>query len=154
MLETLAAHGIRVDQRPVVKLVASPTSDSTAPEPHGGVDVHLGPSEGSTGDSAIVHLGFLVHRPPVTPSTPHLIEQLSLETTKNIMGDTVLKTEFPFNMTSEPGVFACGDIIAPMATSVPHAMVTGGAVGAGVAHMCAGIDDGLAVEAWRKGIKG
>ena len=76
-------------------------------------------------DTPPLHMDFMVAVPPTKQSSP-LAAQLGLEMTP--MGDIAAKE--PFQTTSMPNVFACGDA-ALMAKAVAGALSTG--TGAGVA---------------------
>jgi thioredoxin reductase len=132
-LETLAAHRIKVDERPIVKLV---------PDAKEGVHVHFSDSESA-------YMGFLVHKPSTQPSklTLSIIDQLGLTTASSPLG-TYIATSPPFNQTVVPGVFAVGDIGTPIAHTTTA--ISAGALGAaGVSHHCNDLDDEIALKRYR-----
>ncbi|KGO58809.1 hypothetical protein PEX1_100850 [Penicillium expansum] len=104
--------GIKVDSRPVTRLVKGP-----------------GPSDVEVGfeDSTKRIEGFLVHKPKTEINGP-FAEQLGLYLTSD--GD--IKTAKPFYSTSVPGVFAAGDCAVPM-KAVVTAMSSGTLVAGGLA---------------------
>ena len=71
--------------------------------------------------------GFIGHKPKFQ-LRGLLHEQIGLEITPQ----GTVKVTPPFNQTSIPGVFACGDMISPMQT-VTQALASGSAAGAGAA---------------------
>ena len=71
--------------------------------------------------------GFLVHK-PVGKLNGSWVEQLGLETTEQGQ----IKTNFPFNETSVPGVFAVGDC-GTMMQAITVAINMGGMAAAGLA---------------------
>lgn len=85
----------------------------------GGLIVHF------EDDTPALHLDFMASTPPTKQGSP-LAAQLGLEMTA--MGDIAAKE--PFQTTSMPNVFACGDA-ALMAKAVAGALSSG--TGAGVA---------------------
>lgn len=129
-LDTLAAHGIKIDERPVAKLV---------PDAKEGVHVHFS-------DSESVYMGFVVHKPWTQPSnlTQSIIEQLGLTTASSPIG-TYIATNPPFGQTAVPGVFAVGDVGTPIA-HLTMAMSGGAAGAAGVSHYCNDLDDQIALQ--------
>ncbi|KAK4862875.1 hypothetical protein LT330_003008 [Penicillium expansum] len=104
--------GIKVDSRPVTRLVKGP-----------------GPSDVEVGfeDSTKRIEGFLVHKPKTEINGP-FAEQLGLYLTSD--GD--IKTAKPFYSTSVSGVFAAGDCAMPM-KAVVTAMSSGTLVAGGLA---------------------
>jgi len=133
-LEILAAHGIKVDQRPVARLV---------PDPKEGVHVHFS-------DSESVYMGFVVHKPWTQPSklTTSIIEQLGLTMSSSPIG-TYISANPPLNSTAIPGVFAVGDVGTPIA-HLTMAMSGGAAAAAGVSHYCNDLDDQVALQRYRE----
>jgi gliotoxin/aspirochlorine biosynthesis thioredoxin reductase len=142
MLELCAAHSIKVDQRPVLRLEpAGPDAGTGKP----GLYVHLQTSDGGV---ERIYQNFLLHKPATTPSCPELIEQLGLELQAGPFGQ-YLKVAIPFNSTNVKGVYAAGDV-SVMMTAVTNAMLTGAAVAGGVAHHVADLDDEIVLERYRK----
>ncbi|CED82290.1 hypothetical protein [Phaffia rhodozyma] len=140
-LEICAAYGITVDQRKVLKLV---------PDSKEGVHIHLANdicASKTPNPTSSIHLGWIAHKPPTEPSVPDLISQLELETSNSPFGSYLTATP-PFNSTSMPGVFACGDTGVMMA-HVTVAMSTGIACAAGVLDWCNQKDNQIALEIWR-----
>lgn len=132
-LETLAAHQIRIDERPITKLV---------PDEREGVNVHFG-------DSESVYMGFLVHKPWTQPSdkVQSIIDYLGIGTVDSPIG-RYIATSPPFNSTVIPGVFVVGDA-GTMITAVTSAMVSGAAAAAAVSHYCNDLDDEIALKRYR-----
>lgn len=116
------AAGCKIDQRKITKLVNTEGQSE-------GVDVYL---QDESGKEEAVHFGFLYHKPPTAVRCSDLIEQLGLETSPGMFGET-LKVTPPFQNTNVPGVFAAGDVGTYM-THVTVAMETGVAASAGIAH--------------------
>jgi thioredoxin reductase len=133
-LKIVAAHGIKVDERPIVRL---------EPDAKEGVHIHFDQSES-------IHTGFLVHKPSVEPSSisKSLISELGLKTASSPFNTNIVVSP-PFNMTEVPGVFAVGDVATPM-THVTVAMSMGSATAGGVAHFCNDLDDELALKKWKE----
>ena len=138
-LETLAAHHITLEQRPILRL-----EKSTEPDKEG-LYVHLRNPDDST---SRVLMNFVLHKPRTAPSCPELIKQLDVDVEHGPFGDYI-KTIQPFNGTSVPGVFACGDN-GTLLTQATVAMSTGNTVAGGVAHFVAELDDEIALERYRK----
>lgn len=138
-LETLAAHHIPLDERPVTALTPSPTPAKP------GLYIHLRNPDGST---TRFFQNFLYHKPRTVPSCPDLIAQLGLETESSPWGEYV-KTQPPMNGTAVPGVFVCGDAGTPLA-QVTAAMASGNLAAAAAAHFVGDLDDEIAVERWRR----
>ncbi|KAK5054464.1 hypothetical protein LTR84_001355 [Exophiala bonariae] len=132
-LETLAAHRIKIDERPVTKLV---------PDQKEGLHVHFG-------DSESVYMGFLVHKPWTQPSrvVQSIIDHLGIGTVDSPVG-TYIATSPPFNSTVVPGVFVVGDA-GTMITAVTSAIMSGAAAAAAVSHFCNDLDDEIALKRHR-----
>lgn len=141
-LETLAAHHIDLEQRSIIRL-----ESSTSPNKEG-LYVHLRNPDTTT---SRIYMGFLYHKPRTAPSCPELIEQLGLEVEHGPFGDYV-KTAPPMNSTNISGVFACGDA-GTMMTQSTVAMASGNAAAAAVAHYVAELDDEIALERYRSGLR-
>lgn len=112
-LEKASYHtGIKVDSRPITRLVKGP----------GPSDVDVEFEDGTHRTE-----GFLAHRPKTQINGP-FAEQLGLHLTS----DGNIETTEPFYSTSVPGVFAAGDCAVPM-KAVVTAMSSGTFVAGGLA---------------------
>ncbi|KAK4068265.1 uncharacterized protein Triagg1_7508 [Trichoderma aggressivum f. europaeum] len=118
-LKKVLAIGIKLDQRPVRRLI----NNGDGPENGISIEFESGPP---------VKLGMLLHRPPMQPRGRDLIEQLGLET--NPKGDIV--ADSMMLRTSVPGCFAAGDT----QESIKQALMAGSnglRVGASIAFQLA-----------------
>ncbi|KAL6695448.1 hypothetical protein J3F84DRAFT_374398 [Trichoderma pleuroticola] len=118
-LKKVLATGIKLDQRPVRRLI----NNGDGPENGISIEFESGPP---------AKLGMLLHRPPMQTRGRALIEQLGLET--NPKGDIV--ADSMMLRTSVPGCFAAGDT----QESIKQALMAGSnglRVGASIAFQLA-----------------
>lgn len=133
-LEILAAHKIKIDERPIIKLV---------PDAKEGLHLHFA-------DSEPAYMGFVVHKPWTQPSkmTQSIIYHLGIKTVTSPIG-TYIENTAPFNTTVVPGVFVAGDT-GTMITAVTSAVMMGAATAAGISHYCNDLDDVSALKRYRE----
>ena len=133
-LKRYQADDIKVDHRPVVKLVRKEE----------GLDVVLKNEDGSE-DS--ITLGFVAHKPPTALAAPHLADQLGIDTEQGMFGN-IIKAIPPFYSTNVPGVFTAGDTGVAL-THISNAMLTGNSVASGIAGYVGKIESEEALKRWK-----